>query len=192
MGGVKPAIVWKGLTFKQLSAQYGVPIETIRGRYQSGIRGPDLIVKDVRNNANYRHWKKVDNPVMAHPLYQTWASMIKRCYNPRSNRYVSYGGRGIMVCDSWLDFWNFAESMGDRPDGLTLDRKDNNLDYTPENCRWATKEQQANNKRNTVIVLYKGERMSMVNAWRASGEIVNLATYSDRIRRGMSADEALK
>lgn len=81
--------------------------------------------------------------------YQTWSQLIQRCTNPKNPRYACYGGRGITVCDAWNDFAVFYRDMGPRPEGLTLDRIDNDAGYSPENCRWATLSEQARNKRAT-------------------------------------------
>lgn len=79
-------------------------------------------------------------------IYKLWAGMIQRCYNPNTNRFKNYGGRGIEVCERWRDFRNFYNDMGLKPKGMSLDRIDNNKGYSPENCRWSSHTIQARNK----------------------------------------------
>jgi len=88
--------------------------------------------------------------------------MIARCYEHRDRSYSAYGGRGITVCEEWRSFDTFAKDMGERPSiAHTLDRKDNDGAYTHKNCRWATKTEQANNRRTNIIIASHGMEMTM-------------------------------
>jgi len=99
------------------------------------------------------------------PVYQAWVNMRMRCSNRNRPDFSQYGGRGITVCDRWKNsFANFLNDMGERPEGMSLDRIDNELGYSPENCRWATKDQQMQNTRATRLIEFGGLRMGMT-AW---------------------------
>lgn len=95
------------------------------------------------------------------PTYHTWCGMKQRCDNPNAFAYEYYGGRGISYPAKWKAFVGFLEDMGERPEGMTLDRIDNDAGYSKENCRWATKAEQGANKRNTIFVQDEEERLSL-------------------------------
>lgn len=91
-------------------------------------------------------------------IHAIWSSMLQRCNNKNNPAYPRYGGRGIRVCERWLDFNNFYDDMiGAYHDDLTIDRIDNNGDYCKENCRWATRKQQGRNTRRNLEIKYHGQ-----------------------------------
>jgi hypothetical protein len=122
------------------------------------------------------------------PEYKAWCSMKDRCYNPRIQSYPHYGGRGIKVCDRWLEsFSNFYSDLGPKPSPEhSLDRIDVDGDYCPENCRWASPTEQANNKRHNVYVSYQGKRMTIMQASRLCG--IRYVTLYQRFSKGVRGD----
>lgn len=83
--------------------------------------------------------------------YRAWLAMKNRCYNPNYRYFDRYGGRGVEVCERWLTFRNFLADMGEAPEGMTLERRRTDDDYTPRNCCWATWEEQQQNRTNNVL-----------------------------------------
>ena len=99
-------------------------------------------------NRTHGHTSRTGNT----PTYDSWKAMKFRCLNPKARFYRLYGGRGIKICDRWLhSFENFLEDMGERPAGLTLDRRDSNGNYEPQNCRWATPAEQVRNTSRNIV-----------------------------------------
>lgn len=103
--------------------------------------------KTRKMTANYKHGHRTGNDKKRSPTYYSWQGMISRCKRPSHMCYDNYGGRGITICDRWKEFKNFLEDMGVRPKGKTLDRIEVNGNYEPSNCKWSTRKQQQNNRR---------------------------------------------
>lgn len=122
--------------------------------------------------------------------YRIWSLMCHRCSNPNSPGWKYYGGRGIRVEECWLKFSGFFRDMGHPPPGTSLERINVNGDYGPSNCRWATRIEQANNKRSNRIVLLDGRMMTLASACREVG--VNYKTAHTRLSRGSSVATALR
>ena len=116
---------------------------------------------------------------MANYLRTTWYNMKKRCLDPKGLQYPDYGGRGIAVCARWMDFAAFAADMGERPDpSFTLDRVNNDGNYEPGNCRWATIDEQMYNRRSTLRVVIDGEQLTTKDIAERTG----LAPKTIRVR----------
>lgn len=148
-------------------------------------------VKLARNgvqNGNYKHGLRYTR------LYRIWLQMKNRCFNSKTSRYSDYGGRGITVCDEWKDdfkaFYDWSISHG-YADDLTIDRIENDGDYSPDNCRWATTYEQANNSRHCHYIEYKGEVHSLSEWSRILG--VSSHLLSNRINvYGWSIEKAFE
>jgi hypothetical protein len=124
------------------------------------------------------------------PVYVSWAKMRRRCLVPEDQHYPLYGGRGITICERWLTFESFLADMGPRPQGATLDRyPDNNGNYEPRNCRWATQKQQSNNTRVNVLVEYQGVTKTATE-WAEYMNWPKRIVYM-RLRAGWSVERAL-
>lgn len=155
-----------------------------------------LIGRRLRSCGCGRH--KVKPPVRhGHALsgkesgtYASWSNMRYRVLNPNHPQHSDYGARGIKICARWDRFENFLFDMGERPKGTSLDRIDNDGNYEPGNCRWATSEERANNTRWNVFIEWRGERRSISQWAKKLGMSINVLHY--RIRRlGMNMDDAV-
>lgn len=125
-------------------------------------------------------------------LYHVWTAMKSRCYRKKDVGYCNYGARGITVCDEWkhnfMAFQDWAMANGFQ-EGLTLDRKDVNGNYCPENCRWATRKEQMCNRRNTIYVEYDGQTVPLSYLCEQHG--VTLANAREKLKKGYSLDKIL-
>lgn len=153
------------------------------------VRGCSLTSKNTRSCGCLAKDTATTHGMTKTVTYHSWSSMIARCTNPADPEWQRYGGRGIKVCARWLNFENFLEDMGQRPDGTSLDRIDPNGDYYSQNCRWATPNQQANNRRSNRLLTFGGVTKT-VTQW-ATELGINSTTLSYRIQAGWPVEQAL-
>ena len=126
------------------------------------------------------------------PERLSWAAMKARCTNPKYKGYKNYGGRGITVCDRWFNsFESFLEDMGHKPTkSHQLERVENDGNYDPDNCIWATPREQSNNRRNNIVIGHNGESLTLAQWSRRSGIAYGKLLY--RFRAGWTAQEMLE
>lgn len=157
---------------------------------KSGIRKSCGCLRDERalnfGKSQTKHGKSSSR------LYNIWSHMKSRCYDENNSRFKDYGGRGILICYEWRNdfqvFYEWSISNGYRK-GLTIDRIDNNGNYEPANCRWASQIEQSNNRRTCRTITHKGETHT-VREWALITGL-NYGTLQTRIYRGWSAEKAL-
>ncbi len=138
-------------------------VVTTTGLRSKSVRSCGCLRSEVTKRRETTHGMSED------PTYSCWQNMLNRCRNENVTGYDDYGGRGIKVCKRWEKFENFLEDMGVRPPEMTIERKNNNLGYSKGNCRWATKTDQANNRRSSRFVLVNGISMTVAQAARSLG-----------------------
>lgn len=112
-------------------------------------------------------------------LYKIWNGMVARCTIPSATGYERYGGAGIKVCERWLSFENFAADMGDPPEDYSIDRKDSTKGYEPENCRWAGRQEQNENRKSVRVIEFDGKSMNVTQWARHLG--INKATLLEAL-----------
>lgn len=129
-------------------------------------------------------------------LYIIWSSMRERCFNPNHQAYSNYGGRGITICNEWEDFaefrrWAISNGYDESQTSQTIDRVDVNQSYCPQNCRWISRSEQANNKRNNRYITYRGESRTIAE-WSELFGIPYSLLYKRIVTRGWDAVRAIE
>lgn len=122
--------------------------------------------------------------------YLVWRNMKARCMNPKSDRYSSYGGRGISVCERWLKFENFLVDMGECAEGMSLERRNVDGDYTTDNCMWIPSADQLENKQRTIRITFNGKTQSLAR-WARELGFVYLTLY-DRYKKGLRGNDLFR
>ena len=141
-----------------------------------GMKRPDLSARNTTHGLSKSHPRS----------YRTWKDMRSRCHDPKNKRYARYGGRGISICSRWDDFGNFVTDMGERPEGLTIERTNTDLDYSPDNCIWADKIIQANNRSNNHAITWCGVTKNLAQWCNEIGIEPSKVRY--RLKQGWSLD----
>lgn len=158
-------------------------VKAMRADYVRQAKSCGCLTALARLSANTTHGK---SGTLAH---KSWTSMIYRCENPTHKSYPNYGGRGITVCERWRSFENFFADMGERPAGMALDRIDNSKGYSPENCKWVTPKDNANNRRSSRVIEAFGERLTL-KQW-ATRFGIGPQTISKRLAAGWGPETSV-
>ena len=158
------------------------------------VRGKNLKTGAVKSCGCLRHNATNKTHNMTHTrIYQTWASMKSRCYNPKNRSYKDYGGRGIKVCGEWINnfecFYDWAVKSG-YSDSLTIERINVDGDYCPDNCKWLPKSEQANNRKSCIVISYQGKTQNLSQWCKELG--LDYKRVNNRIvKLGMTFEEAI-
>jgi len=156
--------------------------DLVSGRTKScGCQEGNKLGRPKRHGMSYTH------------IYRIWTGMKTRCLNINREAHSYYGGRGISVCNRWLIFDNFYADMGDPPsNNHQIDRINNDGNYEPANCRWVLTDEQNRNKRDTIKIVFNGEKMCLAEACRVVGAKYSLISQRLKSKTNWSFEEAIK
>lgn len=198
----KTAISLEGQTFGRLkvlwrSANKVEPSGATRAAWQCQcecgngviVTGHSLTKGHTRSCGCLTKEKPIKHGKSYSSVYRIWAAMVQRCENPNMTNYHSYGGRGVTVHESWKAFDGFYADMGEPEPGMTLDRIDNEKGYGPGNCRWASRREQANNRRTNTVMTFNDKSLTIAEWSRLIG--IEKSTLIGRINRGWSVEKVL-
>lgn len=156
----------------------------LSGQLHRGTSSCGCLNKDVQRARLTKHSRSRTS------AYRIWSTLRQRCTNPNNTQFKNYGARGIKVCDRWLaSFEDFAADMGPRPDGGEIERIDNNGNYEPGNCRWASRKEQCRNTRRTRFLTHNGETLCVTEWAERLG--VHPVTLHLRLKKGWSVEKTV-
>lgn len=189
---------WSVISYAGIAVLYGRKRRTWLCRCACGTERDIAEINLVKGSSRSCGcvWKNVGARVFKHglshdSLYVVWKSMLARCEQPSVESYHLYGGRGIKVCERWHQYDNFLADMGVRPSPThSIDRINNDGDYEPNNCRWATRREQVENTRITKRYLYRGDNCTTRRLHEISG--IKMATIRFRLNHGWTVEEAVE
>lgn len=183
IGGFKRTSV---ASFWLCECQCGEKRMVMAGHLKAGrSRSCGCLSREISSRVKTTHGKSKTR------IYKIWKGIRKRCLSKTEKAYVNYGGRGIKICSRWNSFENFLFDMGYPPSiSHSVDRIDNDGHYCPENCRWVTDTEQANNKRTNKMLTIKGKRMTLAEASRTFPSL-SYSTIRARLRAGWSDEQAV-
>lgn len=163
-------------------------------KHRASLCGCDCGVKLIVRNASLKSGSKKScgcakrKPYSNTPTWYSWNAMKSRCLSQSCTNFSYYGGRGITVCERWLNYDNFVSDMGLRPEGTSIERIDGNGNYEPGNCRWATKQEQSENKSSTLRFTINGFTGCLNAVARHFG--IKSGNVHNRLRRGWAPERA--
>lgn len=136
------------------------------------------------------HIRRANGKITRSPTYRSWTGIRTRCLNPNDATYQRYGAKGVTMCERWNKFENFLADMGERPEGKSIDRIDNSKGYEPSNCRWATVQEQSENRAGVRWLEFNGERLTM-SGWARKLGFRYPGTIQGRLKNGWTVERAL-
>ncbi len=159
-------------------------------RSEKGTKSCGCYAKEVARNLLTGNKNRTTHDLSSSETHKTWSGMKARCQNKNHVEYSRYGGRGIAVCEAWQSFENFLRDMGLRPEGCSIDRINNDGNYEPSNCRWATVKEQARNRRNSKLLTIDGTTKTVVE-WSEQDGAAKASSIYRRLDLGWSDSDAV-